>query len=468
MPTVDAPAVAPADPIDALMSARLRRPDYPAWRAQVQATGGCAAPIHLRGSATVLDPDGAVLLERTGAAMAPCGNRRAAVCPACSDRYAADAFHLLRAGLAGGDKGVPTTVTDRPRAFLTLTAPSFGPVHTRRVTSRGLVIPCRCGDRHHPDDPRTSTPLDPATYDYTGAVLWQAHAGQLWHRFTTALRRALAAHLAIPVREFPTRARLSYAKVAEYQRRGLVHFHAIVRLDGTDGPTDSPPAGLTDTALRAAITTAAASTAITVDRPDGGALVLRWGAQLDVRAVTSTAAAHVEDADGRISDAALAGYIAKYATKGTGTADGADRPIRDVEHIAYLDISPHHRRMIETAWSLGALPAYEGLNLRAWAHMLGFRGHFLTKSHHYSTTFGAIRAERRTWRLAQDLAALDAATDDPNAIPVDLDTITVINDWAVVRIGHRDYGERELALAIAERNRQQRHSTNTNTRRTAA
>jgi len=77
-------------------------------------------------------------------------------------------------------------------------------------------------------------------------VLWQAHAGQLWHRFTTALRRALAAHLAVPVREFPTRARLSYAKVAEYQRRRLVHFHAIIRLDGPDGPpTHHPPASTT-------------------------------------------------------------------------------------------------------------------------------------------------------------------------------------------------------------------------------
>ena len=43
---------------------------------------------------------------------------------------------------------------------------------------------------------------------------------------------------------------------------------------------------------------------------------------------------------GQISEARLAGYVAKYATKGTGTTEGADRPIRDVEHIAYLDVSP--------------------------------------------------------------------------------------------------------------------------------
>jgi hypothetical protein len=168
-----------------LVTARLRDRDFPTWRAQVDTTKGCAAPIHLTGSSAVLDRDGAVLLERAGTVLAPCGNRREAVCPACSDRYAADAFHLLRAGLAGDDsKGVPATVTDRPRAFLTLTAPSFGPVHTRKVTARGVVVPCRCGERHHVDDPRIGCATDPDTYDYEGAVLWQAHAGKLWARFT--------------------------------------------------------------------------------------------------------------------------------------------------------------------------------------------------------------------------------------------------------------------------------------------
>jgi hypothetical protein len=155
--------------LDAAISARLRAPDYREWRAAVEATGGCAAPIHLRGSTTILDRDGAVLIERGGDALAPCGNRRETVCPACSDRYAADAFHLLRAGLAGDQtKGVPDAVTGKPRAFLTLTAPSFGPVHNRKITRRGHVVPCRCGDRHNADDPRISTAIDPETYDYVG------------------------------------------------------------------------------------------------------------------------------------------------------------------------------------------------------------------------------------------------------------------------------------------------------------
>ena len=186
-------------------------------------------------------------------------------------------------------------------------------------------------------------------------MLWQAHAGMLWARFTIALRRALACALGVAGAEFRDYARLSYAKVAEYQRRGLVHFHAVIRLDGPDGPTDPPPAGLDLAALRAAITTAAHAATLTTHRPDGTPLPLGWGAQLDLREVTAAARQQIEDDNGEITDAALAGYIAKYATKGTGATEGADRPIKDVAHVEHLQISDHHRRMITTAWELGGL-----------------------------------------------------------------------------------------------------------------
>ena len=444
--------------LDDLISARLRDPDYPQWRALVEASGGCTKPIRLTGSTTILNHDGAVLLERAGDVFAPCGNRRATICPACSDRYAADAFHLLRAGLAGdSSKGVPTTVVEHPRVFLTLTAPSFGPVHTRKITPRGLVVPCRCGRQHRDAEDRAiGTALDLDRYDYEGAVLWQAHATRLWHRFVTTLTRALAGVLGVPGRAFREHARLSYAKVAEYQLRGLVHFHAAIRADGPDGPADPPPAGITQEALADAIRHAARAAAITTRRPDGTPLVLGWGIQLDLRPITATVAGQLEDGAGQISDAALAGYIAKYATKTTGATEGPDRPIRDGSHIAFLDVTEHHRRMIETAWELGGRPEYERLGLRRWAHMLGFRGHFLTKSRRYSVTFTTLRGLRRTWRLVADLAQLGRDTDGMNDVPPDPDSVLVINDWRLDGIGHRNEAERELAHAIAERHRNHR------------
>jgi len=36
--------------------------------------------------------------------------------------------------------------------------------------------------------------------------------------------------------EFGTEARVSYVKVAEFQARGLIHFHAVIRIDGPRRP----------------------------------------------------------------------------------------------------------------------------------------------------------------------------------------------------------------------------------------
>ncbi|MEU6645488.1 replication initiator [Saccharomonospora sp. NPDC046836] len=423
---------------------RVQARDYADWRAKVHAVNGCARPIRLGGAHQLQDAaTGRVLHHHGGDIFAPCGNRRATVCPACADRYAADAFHLIRAGLCGGTKGVPTTVTDRPRAFLTLTAPSFGPVHHARTTPRGKRIPCGCGEHHHDADPRIGSPLDPETYDYQASVLWQAHAGVLWQRFTMRLRREIAKRAGIRVREFPDHARLSYGKVAEYQRRGLVHFHAVIRLDGPDGATTPPPPWAHADLLTDAIHAATRAIQLTVPRPDGEALELSWGSQVDIRTIQPANTDDFEDQTGQISEPRLAAYIAKYATKGTGKTEAADRPIRSQLDIDLLKVTPHHKRMIQTAWDLGDLPLYEDLNLRRWAHMLAFRGHFLTKSRAYSTTFKTIRDDRRAYRLAETLDRL-GLTDHAN-------TVLVVNEWTFDGAGYRDDAERELAAAIATR-----------------
>ncbi|MFF7979516.1 replication initiator [Streptomyces sp. NPDC007901] len=69
------------------------------------------------------------------------------------------------------------------------------------------------------------------------------------------------------------------------------------------------------------------------------------------------------------------------------------------------------RQLIRTAWTLGARKDLGHLRLRAWAHMLGFRGHFSTNSRRYSTTLGALRDARAEWRRAQAAANSPTSTE---------------------------------------------------------
>ncbi len=70
--------------------------------------------------------------------------------------------------------------------FVTVTAPSFGPVHLG-PDKAGNLRPCKprrdgsgCSRWHRADDPLIGTPLDPSAYDYTGHVLFNALAASLW------------------------------------------------------------------------------------------------------------------------------------------------------------------------------------------------------------------------------------------------------------------------------------------------
>ena len=194
------------------------------------------------------------------------------------------------------------------------------------------------------------------------------------------------------------------------------------------------------TAIRAASTS---TTTIPTTKGEQS-FTFTWGRQTDIRTINPTTTSLADDS-GEVSDTALAGYIAKYATKGTGISDGADRRIRCADDIEALPISDHHKQMIRTAWNLGAHP--DLAHLRRWAHMLGFRGHFLTKSRRYSLTFTAIRGHRHQWQRHQALTALGT---DPEQ-----DTVLVINDWRYDHTGYRSEAEYELAAAIYQRKQHQ-------------
>ena len=363
---------------------------------EVTSAGSCSHPIRLLGQTVNL----ATGELDTRVVKVPCKDRRAVICPSCSSLYQADAWILVASGLNGG-KGVPATVAEHPRLFVTLTAPSFGSVHRARSTD-GRCRPggshrrCAhgrprwCAAVHATNDNVLGSPLCDRCFDYQGAVLWNAGASKLWNRTVTQLRRTLAAEAGLNERELGTVARLSYLKVAEIQQRGLIHFHAILRLDGPRGSCDPPPTSLTAGLLATHVREAIAWTRAT-DAKDIGA----WGTQFDIHDVSAAAS----------DDRRIAAYLAKYASKTTdGSLDFARRFTTRSE-IERLDAPTHRKTLALTAWDLGSsglehlhLSPVQRRQLRAHAHSFGFAGQLITKSRSYSTTFSSLRGARTEHR----------------------------------------------------------------------
>ncbi len=225
---------------------------------------------------------------------------------------------------------------------------------------------------------------------------------------------------------------MSFAKVAEFQRRGAIHFHAVVRLDGPDGPPSVAPPWATEDLLLDAVERAVASTFVTV--PDSDAYCAErvgWGEQFDAHPIRP-----FSDSD-TPSDAAVAGYVAKYVTKGAAeTGAGLDYRVTSLDDIRAAVVTSHTRALMGTCWRLGGLPELEHLRLRAWAHSLGYRGHILTKSRRYSTTYGALREERADHRRGgtKFLGGSGAVTESA---------------WRYAGSGYTP-SEADLALGIAE------------------
>jgi hypothetical protein len=514
---------APA-PVDALMPElldglieRAGRPDFRAFEAQLRSSGYCARPVRLRGTIETCDRHGHRRVRSTddepdGVLRKACGNRREAVCPPCAERYRGDAYQLIVAGLRGG-KGVPDTIVQHPAVFMTLTAPSFGPVHTRPLAADGGPRRCRprrdhpvcahgnslhCTVTHGEDDPCLGEPLCPHCWDYAGAVVWNNTLGTLWRYTTIYVPRALAAEAGMTQAALWREVRPAYVKVAEYQRRGMVHLHVLARLDKAmpECRADQlrPPAPrfdveLLEQGLRAAIGYVSAPVA-----PELGGGRVRWGEMLDVRPLRTG------EQRGEV-----AGYLAKYATKSTEQAGGLLHPTgpdgvtraRVREHVKtflsaafVLDARTSSQRAhmtpradepapdVETDWQPCALASrarramstdehvrvrlHDGTShtgritalnsgserdgttnvlaldtcervhladvaaigpsgrrarrdrrnprLAACAHAFGYRGHCLTKSRRYSTTFTQLRADREAWVHAQLLAHSRDAT----------------------------------------------------------
>ncbi|MDQ3900485.1 MAG: plasmid replication initiator protein, partial [Actinomycetota bacterium] len=399
---------------------RAASPGYRRWLDHVSSVHGCERPIRLAGHLHTINPTtGEVSSSRSteslpdGVIYVPCGDRRATVCPACAETYRADTYHLIRTGLVGS-KGVPDTVATHPVIFATLTAPTFGPVHTRVVDPKtDKVKPCRmrrsiercphgrvmaCPHHHTEQSPCLGQPLCPQCYDYTGHAVWNAWASELWRRTTITTNRALAKL----GKTHGIKLRLAFAKVAEYQARGLIHFHALLRLDALDPHHPDtllpPPAGIT-------------------------------AADLD-QALTHAVATKATEVTGHTSKRLTAETIGLYTNKAT-----------------------HTGRLIRTCWTLSQRPDNAHPEqwkttygrLRRWAHMLGFGGQFTTKSRCYSTTRKALKAARRHWQRTRQHAK-QFGTDVANCAE---ETTLIVGALSFAGIGYRRTGDQWLALTAA-------------------
>jgi hypothetical protein len=393
-----------------------------------------------------------------------CGNRRQSVCPACAETYRRDAWQLIPAGLKGG-KGTPETVAQHPGLFATFTAPSFGPVHAQRRNKCGELLPCRprdldkrcahghplgCWKRHGTGERCLGEPVCGDCFDHQGQVLWNALAPELWRRTSEYAKRALAQLSGISRRGLDRVVRISFCKVAEYQARGAVHLHAVIRLDAAplEDDTAAPaPPFFTAELLARAVALAAQRVAVPVpelDQDQAVTLLVRWGAQLDVRSIAAAG-------PGELSAEAVAGYVAKCATKSTkGLGAALNRRINDPVELDALPVRPHVGRLVRTAWELGGNPRLARLRLRRWAHQLGFGGHWSSKSRRYSTTFTALRKARIANALARRRGT----------VPLDLwgrlaseEATVVLSTWAYRGRGYRIPQGARLATASAARAR---------------
>ena len=253
----------PAGPVLGDVLKRAADPDeWERFERQLRSTGYCRQPVRLRGQVDAIDAatgevvtvystdararrDAAEVLRQPARGRLPVvradlPRRRL---PARRERDA------RRQGRARDGRRAPAGVPDADGAEL-----RAGALASRR-RRQGAALPAAPRRRGLPArrvarvQRRSTTRTTRASasrsarecFDYEHAVLWNALAPELWRR----TRDPAPARARAPARrqrrsELPVR--VSYVKVAEFQRRGALHFHCVLRLDGVDedGELEAP------------------------------------------------------------------------------------------------------------------------------------------------------------------------------------------------------------------------------------
>lgn len=223
-----------------------------------------------------------------------CRTRVKSKCASCAELYRGDWAAIARSGVFDGP------VENYRYYLLTLTAPSFGRVHRVPRSPDSSVRACVCGVAHTVKDAGLrGVPLDAESYDYAGQVAWNRDSGLLWDRTRRRIRDRWDS--------------VEYFTVREWQDRGVLHIHSILRILRTEAP-DSVTLG------------EAARTAVAASKVDGS--IVGWGEQ-------SKSDSFRADGDG----ARTIWYLSKalnYVMKDTARA-GLGGPNRAWGHLAMLE-----------------------------------------------------------------------------------------------------------------------------------
>jgi hypothetical protein len=332
----------------------------------------CTSPILLRRSARSLSTN---TKTETFIDVA-CGTRLAEKCESCSQVYSRDAMAVMRSGLVDGN-GKQVLVT-----FITVTAPGadvFGATHQRRTGERKdgkkFVYKCACGLRHSETDSRIGVPVDPTNYDYIAATKFNAASSRLLALTFQKLANVLGVD------------RVERVRVAEFQARGLVHFHCLVRGIVTSEEMSCVILGGVSPRTGEQISPVS---------HDG----ITWGSQFDVKPILPG------------SKNGLGFYLLKlvrYAAKsaGTGVEAGSKHGDRmaqaalmscECEEGIYCDCgskvnSDSERVRLQRTYETRCRKHRNAA--RGW----GFRGHVFTTSRGWGRTFKLVREQRRDFCL---------------------------------------------------------------------
>ena len=412
---------------------RVASPGFDRWQDQIHRTGGCADPIRLPGRTITRDKTTGELLlvHHRGRAgrHAPHRLRQPPRLPLPGLRLDLRRRHLPpdpRRPRRRRRQGHPR---HRPRPPPRLRHPHRpllrpGPQPARQPAAAAAAPATRTTIRRwaRRSTPRRTTTPARCCGTTTPGELWRASPS------TSAARSPPAP--ASPRRALKETARVSFGKVAEYQKRGAVHFHAVIRLDGPDGPDTPPPSWATVELL---------------DRRDP-----RRRRPRRTRPVTVPAAGGPARPHPALGHPARRPAHRRLRRRRRHHRTGRRLLRRQVRHQGRRDhrhprpphrqlaearpllgVPDHTRRLIAACLDLRRRSTRTG-RLRAWAHMLGFRGHFSTKSRRYSTTLGepCARSAPTTAPQERDALGLPETSTTGEAPPL------VLAHWPYAGHGH--------------------------------